>query len=579
MFRFPAKGNRDISLVLCGAAGQGVQTIEEILVDSLKTAGYNVFASREYMSRVRGGNNSTELRISSGRVNAFVDRIDILLPLNGGVRPNIRKRITSGTLVIGDIEELKDEFSGPGVNFLNVPLIESGKEAGGPVYTGVVAAGLISELLGIPLKLPGAYIRGKFSSKGPDVVQNNMTALEKGAALARGLLDSGKIIMDIPGVEPYPGEIVINGSDAVSLGALAGGCDFITSYPMSPATGVLTFFAQHAREFGVAVEQAEDEIAAINMAIGASYGGARSMVSTSGGGLSLMSEGVSLAGITEIPVVLHIGQRPGPATGMATRTEQGDLNLAVFCGHGDIQRIVFAPGSLEQAFRLSRDAFNLAAEFHIPVFILTDQYFLNSYYNTPEFDISDFSVERHLVEAVPGYRRYEDTPTGVSPRSVPGFGEELVGTDSHEHDEVGHVQEDFDLRPRMVDKRLRKMKGILEKAEKPVLEGPDDYRNLVVSWGSTYHIVAEALATGGLKETAHLHFNQVFPLHPDTSGCLRKAKKVVAVEGNATGQFSDLVRRETGFLIQERILWYSGLQISVETVLNGLRQRFGQGGV
>ncbi len=578
MFHFPAKGIKDISLVLCGAAGQGVQTVEEILVDSLKMAGYNVFASREYMSRVRGGSNSTELRISSGPVNAFVDRMDILLPLNGGIRPNIRKRITRETLVIGDVEELKDEFKDPGVNFMNVPLMKSGREAGGALYIGVVAAGMISELLGVPLDLPGSYIAEKFSSKDHDVVEKNMIALRKGVAIARVFLDSGEIIVDIPRAEPDPGEIVINGSDAVALGALAGGCDFIASYPMSPATGVLTFMAKHAHEFGVAVEQAEDEIAAINMAIGASYGGARSIVSTSGGGLSLMSEGISLAGITEVPVVLHIGQRPGPATGMATRTEQGDLDLAVFCGHGDVPRVVFAPGSLEQAFSLTREAFNLAAEFQIPVFILTDQYFLNSYYNTPRFEISGFSVERHLVEAVPGYRRYEDTPGGVSPRSVPGYGEELVGSDSHEHDEIGHAQENFDLRPRMVDKRLRKMKGILEKSKKPLFEGPDDHKNLVVSWGSTYHIVAEALAKCGLKDTAHLHFDQVFPLHPDTAGYLHKAEKVVAVEGNATGQLADLIRMQTGFHIQERILSYSGLQMSVETVSEGLRQRL-KGGV
>ena len=574
MFRFPVEGRRDVSLVLCGAAGQGVQTVEEILVDSLKMAGYNVFASREYMSRVRGGSNSTEVRISSGRVNAFVDRIDILLPFNGGIRPNIRKRISPGTLVIGDLEELKDEFSGPGINFLNVPLMERGRKAGGVVYTGVVAAGMISGLLGVPGTLLETYLKGKFSSKSQEVIGNNMVALEEGYGLARDLHDSGKITISI-GAEGLSSEVVLNGSDAVSLGAIAGGCDFIASYPMSPATGVLTFLSRHAREFGVAVEQAEDEIAAINLAGGASYGGARSLVSTSGGGLSLMSEGVSLAGITEVPVVLHIGQRPGPATGMATRTEQGDLNLAVFCGHGDIPRVVFAPGSIEEAFRLSREAFNLAAEFHIPVFILTDQYFLNSYYNTPVFDLSGFSVERHLVEAFPGYRRYEDSPGGVSPRSVPGFGAELVGTDSHEHDETGHAQEDFELRPRMVDKRLRKIKGITEKALSPLLEGPADYRNLVVSWGSTCHIVAEAVEAAGRKDTAHLHFSQVYPLHPGTYALLKKADRVVAVEGNATGQLADLIRRETGFLIEERLLWYSGLQMSVEYVTEGLEKKLG----
>ena len=576
MFRFPAEGKSDISLVLCGAAGQGVQTVEEILVESLKKAGFHVFASREYMSRVRGGNNSTEIRVSSERVRAFVDRIDILLPLNGGVRQNIRKRISSGTLILGDGEELRDEFAETEGTFQNVPLIEKGQESGGPVYTGVVAAGLISGLLGIDPDVPGGFLREKFSSKSDEVVNNNLSAIEKGMELARHFIGSGKILVEIPRKERPSGEIMINGSDAVSLGALAGGCDFISSYPMSPATGVLSFMARHARSAGVAVEQAEDEIAAINMALGASYGGARSMVSTSGGGLSLMSEGVSLAGITELPVVLHIGQRPGPATGMATRTEQADLNLAVFCGHGDIPRAVFAPGSIERAFSLSQVAFNLADEFQVPVFVLTDQYFLNSFYNAPIFDISGLRVERHLVEARPGYRRYEDAESGVSPRSVPGYGEELVGTDSHEHDEVGHVQEDSDLRTRMVDKRLRKRNGILEKVIPPVLAGPDHYRNLVVTWGSMYHIVEEALASAGLEDTAHLHYDQVYPLHPDTFTYLERAEKVVAVEGNATGQFADLVRRETGFLIEDRVLWYSGLQISVETVTERLLEKLRQ---
>ena len=570
MFRFPAEGNSDVSLVLCGAAGQGVQTVEEILVDSLRKSGFNVFASREYMSRVRGGSNSTEIRVSSERVRAFVDRIDILLPLNGGIRANIRGRISQETLILGDAEEIRDELSDSGGTFVHVPLMEKGREAGGPVFTGVVAAGLISGLLGIPPEIPERLLREKFSSKSEGVVTSNLSALEKGMGLFRELETSGRVSVEVRGRGKASGEMMINGSDAVSLGALAGGCDLISSYPMSPATGVLTFMARHSRSHGVAVEQAEDEIAAINIALGASYGGARAMVSTSGGGLSLMSEGVSLAGITEIPVVLHIGQRPGPATGMATRTEQGDLNLAVFCGHGDIPRAVLTPGSMERAFRLTFEAFNLADEFQVPVFILTDQYLLNSFYNVPSFDIKDLEVERHLVESGADYRRYEVTESGVSPRSVPGLGKGLVGTDSHEHDEVGHVQEDFELRPRMVDKRQRKRGCLLERVFEPVLSGPESYRNLVVTWGSMYHIVEEALQKARLDGTAHLHFDQVFPLHPGTAGHLEKAEKVIAVEGNATGQFADLIRRETGFLIEDRILCYSGLQVSVEKVAEKL---------
>lgn len=570
MFQFPSKGNSDLSLVLCGAAGQGVQTLEEVLVDSFRKAGYHVFASREYMSRVRGGSNSTEIRISSGRVRALVDRIDILLPLNGGIRANIRKRISPGTLILGDAGEIKDELADTEGTFLNVPLMEKGQEAGGPVYTGIVAAGLLAGLLGVPSEIPAGLLRDRFLAKSEKIVNNNLSALEKGMDLFRELKTLKSASVDISRKKEAVGEMMMNGSDAVSLGALAGGCDFISSYPMSPATGVLTYLARHARTHAVAVEQAEDEIAAINMALGAAYGGARSMVSTSGGGLSLMGEGVSLAGITELPIVLHIGQRPGPATGMATRTEQGDLNLAIYSGHGDVPRAVFAPGSLEKAFRLTFKAFNLADEFQIPVFILTDQYFLNSFYNVPVFDTSGLKAQRFLVESDTGYRRYEVTESGVSPRSVPGFGKEIVGTDSHEHDEVGHVQEDFELRRRMVDKRLRKRKGIAERVIEPTMSGPNDYRNLVVTWGSLYHIVEEALEKAGLEETAHLHFDQVFPLHRGTRLYLEKARRVVAIEGNATGQFADLIRKETGFLIEDRILWYSGLQVPVETVVEKL---------
>ncbi|MFA5621424.1 MAG: 2-oxoacid:acceptor oxidoreductase subunit alpha [Thermovirgaceae bacterium] len=570
MFQFPSKGNSDLSLVLCGAAGQGVQTLEEVLVDSFRKAGYHVFASREYMSRVRGGSNSTEIRISSGRVRALVDRIDILLPLNGGIRANIRKRISPGTLILGDAGEIKDELADTEGTFLNVPLMEKGQEAGGPVYTGIVAAGLLAGLLGVPSEIPAGLLRDRFLAKSEKIVNNNLSALEKGMDLFRELKTLKSASVDISRKKEAVGEMMMNGSDAVSLGALAGGCDFISSYPMSPATGVLTYLARHARTHAVAVEQAEDEIAAINMALGAAYGGARSMVSTSGGGLSLMGEGVSLAGITELPIVLHIGQRPGPATGMATRTEQGDLNLAIYSGHGDVPRAVFAPGSLEKAFRLTFKAFNLADEFQIPVFILTDQYFLNSFYNVPVFDTSGLKAQRFLVESDTGYRRYEVTESGVSPRSVPGFGKGIVGTDSHEHDEVGHVQEDFELRRRMVDKRLRKRKGIAERVIEPTMSGPNDYRNLVVTWGSLYHIVEEALEKAGLEETAHLHFDQVFPLHRGTRLYLEKARRVVAIEGNATGQFADLIRKETGFLIEDRILWYSGLQVPVETVVEKL---------
>jgi len=340
---------------------------------------------------------------------------------------------------------------------------------------------------------------------------------------------------------------------------------------MSPSTGVLTFLAQHAREFDVVVEQAEDEIAAINMGLGAWYAGARALVGTSGGGFALMVEGVSLAGMLETPIVVHLAQRPGPATGLPTRTEQGDLELALYAGHGPFPRLILAPGSIEDAFHLTARAFDQADKHQVPAFVLTDQYLMDSYYNFPGLDLKGLKVEDHIVRTGKGYKRYALTPSGVSPRGIPGNGEGLVMVDSDEHDEEGHITEDLALRTRMVDKRMRKAAGILADCIPPELIGSSDYETLLVSWGSTYHAVREALDRLGDPKVAALHFTQVWPIHPDTAGHLERAKRTIAIEGNATGQFARLLRLELGHEVDHRILKYSGLGFSVEDVARGVR--------
>lgn len=573
MTRFPRHGE-DISVVICGAAGQGIQTVEDLLVHVLRGEGYHVFGSREYMSRVRGGSNSTEIRVSSRPVRALVDRIDLLIPLNGGVRANIRERIDEGTIIIGDGEELGTEFAGYENQFLNAPVLEGARQVGGKVYASVIAAGILAGLFGVSTEPVESYFVKRFGSKGEKVVAQNRDALNRGLTMARDLLERKRFSIE---VKPHRGEkrIAVNGNDAVCIGALAGGCDMVTAYPMSPAAGVLSFMAQKARDFGIVVEQIEDEIAAINWAVGGAYAGARPLVTTSGGGFALMTEGLSLAGVMEAPVVIHLAQRPGPATGMATRTEQADLELALYGGHGEFPRMLFAPGTLEEAFSLTRRAFDLASRFQSPAIVLTDQYFVNSFYDLPPFEVGDRAPEKYLVEAGPDYRRYEESPDGISPRAVPGWGEGLVGADSHEHDEVGHVYEDFRLRTRMNDKRLRKFEAILADALAPTLVGPADYEDLVLCWGSTRLIVEEALAERNRPGLAMLHFSQVWPLHPSTAGLLGKARRLATVEGNATAQLARLIRRETGIEIKERLLNYSGLQFSVERVRDGLRALWG----
>ena len=302
----------------------------------------------------------------------------------------------------------------------------------------------------------------------------------------------------------------------------------------------------------------------MNMGIGAWYTGARGLASTSGGGFALMVEGLSLAGMLESPIVVHIGQRPGPATGLPTRTEQGDLLFSLFSGHGEFPRIILAPGTIEDCFNLAQKAFDLADQYQVPVFILTDQYLLESHYNIPSLDPARIPLQKHFVETKQGYQRYQLTETGLSLRGIPGFGEGLVVLDSDEHDEEGHITEDLDLRTQMVNKRLKKSDLLMKDAIAPEIIGPKNYETLIIGWGSTYHIIRETLGRLGRKDTSLLHFKQVYPLHPNTVDYLRKAKKKVIVENNGTGQFGQLIRMQTGFDMDHKILKYNGLPFSLE---------------
>ncbi len=561
---------KDLSIVLCGQAGQGIQTVEHLLTRIFKLAGYNVFATKEYMSRVRGGINSTEIRVSSGPVCACVNRIDILIPLNKGAVGHVEKRISPQTIILAEKETITDEFDQTMHKFIDVPFTRKASEIGNKIYSNVVAVGTITGLLGIELQTVSKYVKKFFSSKTEDVVQKNLAAVKEGFNLGVALADSSKIKFNLNNDADIKDQILVNGAEAVALGAIAGGCNFISSYPMSPSTGVLVFLAKQAKDFGIIAEQAEDEIAAINMAIGAWYAGARAMVTTSGGGFALMTEGLSLAGILESPIVIHLAQRPGPATGLPTRTEQADLELALYAGHGEFPRILFAPGKIQDAFYLTRKAFNLAEKYQIPVFILTDQYFVDSYYNTVCPDLSDINIEKHIIKTDADYKRYKLTDNGISPRGIPGYGKGLVAVDSDEHDEAGHITEDLGLRIEMVDKRLKKYELLIDETIPPELVGSEDYKNLIVCWGSTYNVVREAVKNLGRDDTSFLHFKQVYPLPGQANDYLKKARRIIIVENNATSQFANLIKLHTGIEINDRILKYDGLSFYVEELTEKL---------
>ena len=561
----------DLSIVLCGQAGQGVQTVEHVLTRVLKQAGYHVFSTKEYMSRVRGGANSTTIRVSGQPVAAYVSRMDVLVALNSGAIAHVAERLSSETIVLAEGDALAD-VDLKAARFFEVPFTAMASEIGNKIYSNVVAVGAIAGLLGLDVAETSDYVKRFFARKSEEIVADNVKAVQAGYE-AVGKLDlprDAKLEARRDG--KVKNHLLLSGDEAVGLGVMAGGCDFISSYPMSPATGVLLFLAKHGAEHGVLAEQAEDEISAINMSLGAWYAGARAMVSTSGGGFALMTEGLSLAGMIESPIVIHLAQRPGPATGLPTRTEQGDLDLALYAGHGEFGRIIFAPGTLQQAFELSQKAFDLADRYQVPVFILTDQYLMDTYYNIRDLKLGKAAVKKHVIETSEDYCRYKVTRNGISPRGIPGYGQGLVAVDSDEHDEEGHITEDLNVRVRMVDKRLAKAEALKKKALAPELVGPDDYKTLVICWGSTYHVVKEAVERLGRKRMAMLHFSQVFPLHPSAAEIIKKAKKTIVVENNATGQFRKLLRLYAGLETDEGLVKYDGLSFSVEEIMDGLTE-------
>ena len=369
--------------------------------------------------------------------------------------------------------------------------------------------------------------------------------------------------------------LFINGSDALALAAIASGLKFYAGYPMSPSTAVMEYVAAKANSFKIIYEQAEDEIAAINMVVGAAYSGVRAMTATSGGGFALMTEGISLAGMTETPVVIVLTQRPGPATGFPTRTEQADLNMALYSGHGEFAKVILAPGTAAECFIIISRAFNLAEKYQVPVIVLTDQCLNDSSYTLKFSDLEIEPVNRGQLGFVPAgepytYQRYSLKETGVSPRLVPGCEKQVVCEDSDEHTEAGHISESAELRKLMVQKRLGKLKAIAAEIRPPAYSGANEPEILLVSWGSTFGAVKEAvelLNEKGVK-AAMLHFSEIWPLPELELPCnLAQIKNIIAVEGNATGQFGALFSVHTGVTPHKSILRFDGRPITAEYII------------
>jgi 2-oxoglutarate ferredoxin oxidoreductase subunit alpha len=538
-------------------------TVGQLLAKCLVRSGYFIVVTQSYQSRIRGGHNSYAIRVGTDEVVAPRESVELLIALDTDTVTLHQQDLSPDGLIVVDTALGMD-----GERFLTVPYKQFGKER----FTNVAALGVLCSLLGLDEKVAADTVDDFFGKKDKGLAAENKRALKAGANWTAAKNGSNS---RLPAVSKPHQRLMMNGNEAIALGALSAGVRFFSFYPMTPSTSIGLNLAANAGKMGLVVEQAEDEIAAINMAIGASFAGAPSMVATSGGGFALMVEGVSLAAMTETPVVVVVAQRPGPATGLPTRTAQADLEFVLHAGHGEFPRAIFSPGTIEQCFHLTRKAFELAERYQGPMFVLTDQFLADSYRAVPPFELEGLTpvMPAQKPAGTEPYLRYAISETGISPRLLPGLSKELVVADSDEHTEDGHLTEDLHKSQLMVEKRLRKGAGLRSEVIAPDFEGEAKPDLLLVSWGSSRGAVTEAasrMKSDG-ERVATLHFSQVWPIMPEQFiDYLTSAREVVSVEGNALGQLARLIRRETGFGIERKVLRYDGLPLTPEAILREL---------
>jgi 2-oxoglutarate ferredoxin oxidoreductase subunit alpha len=551
----------DLNIVVAGAAGEGIQTVGGVLAQAALSQGYAVFSWQEFESRVRGGHSRFCVRIGENIRNAPLEKADILIGLNDKAVEKYKHLVKGFGIVIGPNPILDDMIA--------VPFSKISKEKlGHKIYANTIAAGALSAALGKDLEAVFEVLDRRFEKKGTEVAEKNRQAArlgyEEGEA---GCKDSCPWKLPKLGTPHFN----LGGHQAVAIGAARAGCRFMSAYPMSPSTDIITYLAEE-NHLGVFVEQAEDEIAAVNMAIGASFAGARAMTASAGGGFALMVESVSLSGMIEVPVVIVVAQRPGPATGLPTRTSQADLLFAVHSGHGEFPKMVLAPSDPFDCFEKTVRAFNLADHFQVPVIVLTDQFLADSTFSFDSFPIHRAVPETFIANPknIDAYKRYELTEDGISPRLYPGQSNHLVGADSDEHDEFGHITEDLEgMALSMVKKRQTKFENLRKEIARPEELDVEKADIVIVGWGSSRNSIREAktlLEKDGVK-TGIIHFTEMWPL-PFYQ--FEPGKRYFTVEGNSNGQLAKLLRSEYDVEFAGHVGRIDGLPLTAEFIRSRL---------
>jgi 2-oxoglutarate/2-oxoacid ferredoxin oxidoreductase subunit alpha len=564
----------EITIGIAGAAGDGLDRTGDTLARTAARLGLHLYTYNSYQSLIRGGHTWLRLRLSEAKVDNHGDHLNVLVALNqDGIERHAREVEPGGAIVFNGARFTVDPaLVPPGVSLVPLPVPELTAKLGRllPVMQNTAALGALLHLIGFDLEATAEILAETFKKKGPEIIDQNVGVLRAGYEHAAKTSPT----LGYAWKFSRKRRPVVTGNLMAALGAVAGGCKFYSAYPMSPASFLLHWLAAHSEKVGVLVKQAEDELAVVNLAIGAGHAGVRSMCATSGGGFALMSEAIGMAGMIETPVVIINVQRGGPSTGLPTKTEQGDLNQAIGASQGDFPRVIIAPKDATDCFYTSVEALNLAESFQLPVIVISDL-LLGEHRSTvdPEAITSDVPIERGewVTQLSPddssngGYKRYALTPSGVSPRARPGMPGLIHVSGTDDHDEKGILISDEHTNPairrKMHEKRMRKMEGVRARLQPPALEGVANAEVTLVGWGSTWSVIQEAaeqLNAAGLS-TNQLHFKYLHPFHAEEArAILEKCKRTIVVENNFSGQFARHLRAESGFTVNHVLVRYDG---------------------
>lgn len=567
-----------ITIKIGGESGQGINSIGEAVAKSFKESGFYTFGYREYPSLIRGGHASYQLEVFHKPINSPHSKCHLLACLSRvAFHQYLRDLRDGGTVIhtIGRLDIRPDEKDWIEQHNIQVEYVDAARlavESGGKrLMSNTVLVGLLWKIFQLPIDQPEAVIREVFAHK-PHYIDVNVACLHTGYNQELSISQSFTLTKSNDNIPPDAA--LISGNQALALGAVAAGVRTYFAYPMTPSSSILSYLASIQHETGMIVKQVDDEIAAAQMAIGSMFMGTRSLTGTSGGGFDLMTESVSLTGITETPFVCVIAQRPGPATGLPTWTSAADLMLAVYGGHGEFSRVVIAASDANSAYMTVQHAFNIAEEFQVPVLLLTEKQIAESIFTLNTFD-PDPEIKRGLVENTDEVKpsdRYKITESGVSPRWIPGSAHATYDANSDEHLEDGTLTEDAIPAKQMYEKRLRKEAAILQALPEPEIYGPAHADITLVGWGSVKPAVIDALNSLGTQSVAssvnYLHYEYLFPIKTGQFTKLIDAgNTMVLIENNATGQLGKLLAQETGFLFQHKLLKYDGRPFFIDEVV------------